>query len=317
MQNTKMQTLWQLCQELKTKREDLRQKLSATQQYLDQQHAQMSSELLALRDSNHALSTDLGQLQGQLQTLHTAWSEHQGNGNGSAHAAEFTRLETEHVQLQAEYNDLSAAYSELQGQFTQLQDDYQSLQNQAISAPDSDLLENLEAGYLQVQYELDQLQANSQDRVATLSSWEQLIHGVQHEFSALKDNNHLLSDDMQALTEQTNQLIGLVETYRQIALEAAMQSGMMDSTPETEAAPAVPEEDGTEASSEESGSKADAVREAVRKKITAVLRHRFGKVPRKLNTALKNIASNKELDRLFDEALKAENQESFEALLGE
>ena len=172
-------------------------------------------------------------------------------------------------------------------------------------------LAQLQADYQQMQSQLEDLYQAMQVKETQVSSANQAAHAVQTEFNALKANTDSLASDLGALQEKTDQLIDLAETYRQIALAAASEAGMQDDSDSSDSA--------VDSDSDDSGddgddaSKTEAVKEAVRKKITTVLRHRFTKVPRKVSSALKELNSHAKLDKVFDKALKAETIEEFEA----
>ncbi|HEY9841982.1 MAG: hypothetical protein ACAI44_04195 [Candidatus Sericytochromatia bacterium] len=299
MQNLKIQTLWQLCQELKQKRQDMVEKLSHTQHYLDKQQLLMSSELLSLRKQNNELSSDLAQLYTHLETLRQAWHKQPANdspgndGNGGQAAS-----------LEAELEDLRSRNQELESENARMQAQ-QDEREQELLQP----LNQLNQDYEQLDTRLNEVQDFLGTKETQLGVLLQTVQVIQREFSTLRDNNKHLSGDMDHLVTQTDQLIGLVETYRQAALAAVTDAGMQD---EAEAMPA-PEDLGSELEEDDGIGKADAVREAVRKKINALLRHKFGKLPRRLSNSLKVVTSNNRLDKIFDKALKAESLEEFES----
>ncbi|PKL80362.1 MAG: hypothetical protein CVV27_00525 [Candidatus Melainabacteria bacterium HGW-Melainabacteria-1] len=370
MQNLKIQTLWQLCQELKQKRQSLVEKLSHTQSYLDRQQTLMSTELLSLRHRNDELSSDLTQLHSHLETLRKAW---QGRDNGAPATLDQTQIDLQNLAFQferlageltfatllaqavgaAELSQLQALGAEFDPWYTRLHELRLNAGNESVAflikaesfvpefhtslsasrqaladsfglAPAAQgdeasamlqvELETLRGQYQSLQDELDAIQNRELDREqdlegkdAQLGDMLQTVQTIQDEFDALRASNGELAEDMSRLTQQTDQLIGLVETYRQVALAAASEAGMNDE-PEAESG------DAGDAEDEEGGaSKAEAVREAVRKKLNTLLRHRFGKVPRKLSNAFKEIHSGSKLDKLFDKALKVESIEEFEA----
>lgn len=77
MQNTKIQTLWNLCNELKEKRQFLVEKLRHTQDYLDEQQWHLSREVHNLKQQTHHLSHEVSTLVQALETVYSLWSIHQ------------------------------------------------------------------------------------------------------------------------------------------------------------------------------------------------------------------------------------------------
>ncbi len=257
MQNTKIQALWQLCQELKNRREVLVEKMHQNQAYLDEQQWAMSEEVRQLKGENQALFAQVHQL---IQEVHQLQEILQQPASASASPA---------------YEELSL----LHGRYTELAN------------------------------QLDISDSLYQSRSALLDQLQKTHQQVHYEFKALKDNNASLVQDLHALQDKTNQLIDMVESYRQAALEAyAEVEKMQDSAPTS----AVPEADDSNTSAEEGfDSKAEAMREAVRKKIVVLLRHRMGKVPRQISNALKEVTHTKTMDALFEVAMTAESLDEF------
>lgn len=362
MQNVKIQTLWNLCQELKQKRQDMIEKLSHTQNYLDEQQGLIRSELDSLRQNNQSLSAELEQFQQDFAALQETWQALQSAGPVGPSpeqialeqvALRFERLAGEltfatllsqqaapdqmsaWANLGGEFDpfyrrmhDLRSAPTEDPSEFIAEADAFTPGFQQALEAARQDLaqalmsssaglgvgdgdmaatLTQLQADYQGLQSQLEDLHQAMQVKESQVSAANQAAHAVQSEFNALKANTDSLASDLGALQEKTDQLIELAETYRQIALAAASEAGMQDDSDVSEVAESDDSgDDGDDAS------KTEAVKEAVRKKINTVLRHRFGKVPRKVSSALKEINSHAKLDKVFDKALKAETIEEFE-----
>lgn len=256
MQNTKIQALWQLCQELKNRREVLVEKMHQNQAYLDEQQWAMSEEVRQLKGENHALFAQVHQL---IKEVHHLQEQLQQPANASAAPA---------------YEELSL----LHGRYTELAN------------------------------QLDVSDSLYQSRSALIEQLQKTHQQVHYEFKALKDNNASLVQDLHALQDQTNQLIDMVESYRQAALEAyAEVEKMQDGVPTS----AAPEADDSTNAEEGFDSKAEAMREAVRKKIIVLLRHRMGKVPRQISNALKEVTHTKTMDALFEVAMTAESLDEF------
>lgn len=303
MQNLKIQTLWQLCQELKQKRQDMIEKLGYTQNYIDQQQSLMSHELLSLRRHNNELSSDLAQLYSHLETLRQDMQQRGENGAEAVHALGNSEREAE---LAAELETLRNQYAKLEADFFELQD-----MPAGDDGETAQRLEQLSQDYQQLQSQLSETQDALDTKETQVGMLSQTVQVIQREFDALRTSNDQLSGDMKSLVAQTDQLIALVETYRQAALAAVSEAGLQEEAEATTiSAEGDDEGDGLDADGE---TKAEAVREAVRKKINTLLRHRFGKVPRKLSTSIKEVSSNHRLDKLFDKALKAETLDEFEA----
>lgn len=365
MQNVKIQTLWNLCQELKQKRQDMIEKLSHTQNYLDEQQGLIRSELDSLRQNNQSLSAELEQFQHDFAALQEAWQTLQSAGQAGPSpeqialeqvALRFERLAGEltfatllsqqaapeqmsaWANLGGEFDpfyrrmhDLRSAPTEDPSEFIAEADAFTpgfqqaleaarqelalALMNSSAGAGDGDTaatLAQLQADYQHLQSQLEDLHQAMQVKESQVSAADQAAHAVQSEFNALKANTDSLASDLGALQEKTDQLIELAETYRQIALAAASEAGMQDDSDAAETASEAAESDENSDDGDDA-SKTEAVKEAVRKKINTVLRHRFGKVPRKVSSALKELNSHAKLDKVFDKALKAETIEEFEA----
>ncbi len=420
MQNLKIQTLWQLCQELKQKRQILIEKMSYTQTYLDQQQHLMSSELLSLRQHNNELSSDLAQLYSHLEALRHTWHQRRDQAPAQAElspaqthlhmlAMQFERLAGELTfgtllaqslgleqarwgELGAEFdpwyrqlhdlrhsgaaesedflaesenflpefrsaiedarNDLAANLSNassfdqnqsenhseqnalLQAEIETLRAQYQNLQTELVDLEthaaerQQTLLDQFQQDYSRLEQDLNQTQDFLGTKETQVGVLLQTVQVIQREFDALRKNNHVLSADLKGLEQQTDQLIGLVETYRQAALSAISEAGLQAEAESTTIAEIADEEtdgpehadssglsESMEGEEDNHAHKSDAVREAVRKNLNTVLRHRFGKLPRKVSSSIKEIHSSSKLSKLFDKALKAESLDEFEASL--
>lgn len=385
MQNTKIQALWQLTQELKEKRQQLVEKMHYNQSYLDQQQHLMQTELHGLQHETRQLEADLQQVCQALESLHQQWQQQPdtssaGNPRLSALQQHFAAAAAER-QLAGEL--LAVLTAESQAVYQPLLDDFdtwQSYYQQSVveAEPTDDALEQCEAflaeftpawaehkadilSQLQasaanagtgseqaeteaLQQTLSDLQQQLSEREAELGSLQQAYQTleatqaeastnaadadklaeaeaalqqaqtVQLEFEALRHSNHQLSSDLEQLRGHTDKLIELVETYRQAALEAVQQAEAAEAQAAEAQSSTSPSEESTEDSGE-ANSKAEAAREAVRKKTVVLLRHRLGKVPRKINQALKEISQNSALDKLFELALSVESIADFEAAL--
>jgi hypothetical protein len=75
MQNTKIQTLWSLCTELKEKRQFLVERLKHTQDYLDEQQWNLSREMHGLRQQTNSLAHDVHDLSQAVDTVYSLWSQ--------------------------------------------------------------------------------------------------------------------------------------------------------------------------------------------------------------------------------------------------
>lgn len=306
MQNLKIQTLWQLCQELKQKRQDMIEKLGYTQNYIDQQQSLMSHELLSLRRHNNELSSDLAQLYSHLETLRQDMHQRGENGAEAVQAAGSAEREAE---LEAELESLRNQYAKLETDFFELQDMPGSPSDDGETAQ---RLEQLSQDYQQLQSRLSETREALDTKETQVGMLSQTVQVIQREFDALRSSNDQLSGDMKSLVAQTDQLIALVETYRQAALAAVSEAGLQEEAEATTVSVESGDDEG-DPLADDGETKAEAVREAVRKKINTLLRHRFGKLPRKLSSSIKEVSSNHRLDKLFDKALKAETLDEFEA----
>lgn len=263
MQNTKIQALWQLCQELKNRRETLVEKMNQNQRHLDEQQWAMNEEVEQLKHHNQDLFAQVNTLIGEIHGLQSH-IDHRA-------AAE----ETKKTEPSFSGEDLSALHRR-----------YTELANQ-----------------------LDVSESLYQSRDTLLQELQKTQQHVQHEFSALKQANHGLGDDLEQLQAQTHQLIELVENYRQAALEAYAEVEKAQSQQEQ-----ISSEDNlteTDDGTDSFDSKAEVARDAVRRKIIILLRQRLGKVPRDVNTALKEVHNTKVMDQLFELAITVEDINGF------
>lgn len=385
MQNTKMQTLWQLCQELREKRQQLVEKMHSNQTYLDHQQNLMRNELLGLRQQNHSLETDLGHLYQHLENLQQHWVSHVNQpaiADPSQQAFQefrfaFQSLAAEQQVLKQllplltaeQQTDYTASFESLEAALGSFQADYEQWQSSGLldaetlgshhqflsafhpnwaamrqqmvaellessfAAPAEDpalsaQLAQLQADYSRLQDELEDLHSQGEDREQSLQAALQTVAQIEQEFQLLRTSNNQLAGDLANINEQTDRLIGMVEAYRQAAVAAAEDAEARIAEAEAQLAaaqqaqPVAVAEAGVEPSaeaesdeSEDSGSKAEAAREAVRKKVSQVLRHRFGKAPRKVTSGLKEVSNNKALDKLFDFALECDSLDAFETEL--
>lgn len=262
MQNTKIQTLWQLCQELKSRRETLVEKMHQNQMHLDEQQWAMSEEVQQLKHHNETLFSQVNTLIGEVHGLQS------------------------HIAIKEESSALEAP---------------------AFSGED---LSALHHRYTELANQLDLNESLYQSRSALLEQLQKTHQNVHYEFKALQQANHGLSDDLEQLQAQTNQLIELVENYRQAALEAYAEVEKMQVQQEQAPENNEPTET-SESSAEVFDSKAEVARDAVRKKTVILLRHRLGKVPRDVSAALKEVTNNKAMDQLFELAITVENIDDF------
>ncbi len=257
-QHTKMQTLWQLCQELKNRREILVQKMQQNQNHLDEQQWAISEQVHHLKQENHALFEQVNHLSQQVIFLKTQMQNHEPGSN-----------------------------------------------------VDPEALTGLHERYTKLALALDTSDSLYQSRTALVEQLQKTNSTLHYEFQELKQANLGLTEDLAELREKSMQLIDMVEQYRQAALEAYTE--MEKAQEASQSSQAAPEstEDQTE-TPPQYDSKAEAVRDTVRKKTIVVLRQRFGKVPRDISNALKEINQNKQMDACFETALTVENLEEFE-----
>ncbi len=391
MQNTKMQTLWNLCQELKSKRETLVEKMSFTQNYLDEQQSLISVELSSLRQNNDSLSLNVNQMASQLHVLHQHWGSYQNREHEHLHAlqnrdqsfqdlilnfealsaeAEILRVLHQHCdadlheqtaplfqELDKWHQHIESAYqqhlevrvqqldhpgavvpeseaalvkcTEFLAEFEPSWNDLktllleQSVGQSSDSAPSSDQVASLTARYQDLNAELNQMEAAAHEREKALQETFRTVQTIVSDFHRLRDSNQELSEELANINDQTSRLIEMVEAYRQAAIESAEDSESRIAAIEAERDQALAQSGASadtssddssdsEASNEDANSKAEACRDAVRKKIAVVIRHRFGKLPRKLSSAMKNVTQSKKIDALFDSALACETLEAFE-----
>lgn len=269
MQNTKIQALWQLCQELKSRRETLVEKMQQNQRHLDEQQWAMSEEVQQLKHHNQSLFAQVNML---IEEVHSLQSQMRQGEPAPAAGPEFPFSEGDLMALHSRYTELA---------------------NQL------DLSESL-----------------YQSRGALIEQLQKTNQHVHYEFKALKEANSELSHDLEQLQAQTDQLIEMVENYRQAALEAyAEVEKMQEQQAQTPASADIPDHTSETQTQEAFDSKAEAARDAVRKKIVILLRHRLGKVPRDVSNALKGISNSKTMDQMFELAMSVEDIDAFSAEL--
>lgn len=383
MQNTKLQTLWQLTQELKDKRHHLMEKLNTQQSYLDQQQSAISVELGSLRSNSDGLESILHTMMVQLNTLREQWDNQAPAApdtqalsmeprfmdlfgqfaafNGEAGAfqvllsqasedtqasfqnlfeqlAEWTQFFQEghqaHIARQSSADEDNQTIEESHKFLQDYSEDWTQAKTQLLSELESaapveadtsqlDALKQEYEGQLQSlsseleskALQISQLESSQQDKDSEVQESLTRVQHITQEFEELKQSNHELASDLQHLEGQTHKLIELAESFRQAALAA-----MDDDEEDDEQSGAENSEQASEADSDEDSanhSKAEIVRDTLRKKIAVILRQRFGKAPRKVTSALRDITNNKEMDRLFELSLNCEDLDSYEAELAE
>jgi len=171
MQNTKIQTLWNLCNELKEKRQFLVERLKHTQDYLDEQQWNLSREMHGLRQQTNSLAEDVGTLSYAVESIYSLWSNQSNQSNTGGESVDLPDFQPllEAAQTQQElaqgFADQAAnlallageinlpdspelfqeGFQELQSEFTQhygafkaAQQYFVSLQSQALSASSSE-----------------------------------------------------------------------------------------------------------------------------------------------------------------------------------
>ncbi|MGE3728169.1 MAG: hypothetical protein AB7I41_21620 [Candidatus Sericytochromatia bacterium] len=171
MQNTKIQTLWNLCNELKEKRQFLVERLKHTQDYLDEQQWNLSREMHGLRQQTNSLAEDVGTLSYAVESIYSLWSNQSSQPNTGGESVDLPDFQPllEAAQTQQElaqgFADQAAnlallageihlpdspelfqeGFQELQSEFTQhygafkaAQQYFASLQSQALSASSSE-----------------------------------------------------------------------------------------------------------------------------------------------------------------------------------
>lgn len=269
MQNTKIQALWKLCQELKTRREILVDKMHQNQSYLDEQQWAMSEEVNQLKQENRHLFSQVQILIDQVYQFKDQWHQQQ---------------------TQQEQETQEAPVGTVAG---------------------AEELASLHERYTAIANQLDVSDSLYQSRSALLEQLQKNSQNVHYEFKALKEANQSLSQDLEELKSKSDQLIELVENYRQAALEAYAEVEKIQEENQQQQEPP------TQADTEVFDSKAEAARDAVRKKTVILLRHRLGKVPRDVSSALKEVSNSKTMDQLFEQALHVESIEEFSAHLSQ
>ena len=366
MQQSKIQALWQMCQELKHRREVLMQQMQSNQEHLDQQQWAMSEELHRLKDANDDLSEQVQHLSSHVLTLHQSFAalpaaSSPAEGDtlaldlnrhaGELHFARSFQQQLSDAHLET-YQTYLADFEQWQAYFAESGGDPEALQATrdfladfgprwtalkskmvntfANSTGDSDTssgeLLALEERYGALASQLSTVESLYQSRSALLDQLQKTHQSVHYEFQNLKADNETLTGELGDLKGQVNQLMELVENYRQAALEAYAEVEKMQEAAQAAGDTSAPSEEASENASTASAdfspeemaqfeSKAEAIRDTVRKKINALLRHRFGKAPRSVSSGLKAITQNRLLDQLFDQALEVESIEAFEALL--
>jgi hypothetical protein len=119
MQNTKIQTLWNLCNELKEKRQFLVERLKHTQDYLDEQQWNLSREMHGLRQQTNSLADDVSTLSSAVESIYSLWQSQPSQEATAVELPDFNPL-LEAAQTQQElaqgFADQAAALALLAGE---------------------------------------------------------------------------------------------------------------------------------------------------------------------------------------------------------
>lgn len=155
MESTKIQALWNLCSELKLKRQQLLEQWKSTQGYLDYQQDLLEREFLTLRDHNQGLAETLSTLHGDLHQLRAGWQEHISRS----------------LALQQEFSSLDVSYAELNSNFSSLQRELHGLhQELSQQAEQSQELAALQDRFTHQQNELTTISQDYQQQRGDLQA---------------------------------------------------------------------------------------------------------------------------------------------------
>ncbi|PIQ24326.1 hypothetical protein COW36_24040 [bacterium (Candidatus Blackallbacteria) CG17_big_fil_post_rev_8_21_14_2_50_48_46] len=258
MQNTKIQTLWNLCTELKEKRQFLVERLKHTQDYLDEQQWHLSREVHLLRGQTHALAHEVETLQHALHTVHRLWAARQSvvaepsssvlpdfyplldcarlcadlNLRYQEQAVALATLQPEVMRegspelFQEGFQELNAEFQEQFTLFKQTAQEFANLQEQALTAPEA--LPDFDAVHGALGAHSEFLNSFSEDTEGFQTQWQASVPyrepqgASQQELEALQQEVGALrlSLHQQAEEKESREKL-LAETYAQAYASAA------------------------------------------------------------------------------------------------
>lgn len=220
MQNTKIQTLWNLCNELKEKRQFLVERLKHTQDYLDEQQWNLSREMHGLRQQTNSLADDVSTLSSAVESIYSLWQSQPSQTTSEAAAVEFPDFQplldaaNTQQELAQGFADQAAALALLAGE---------------INLPDSPEL--FQEGFQELQSEFTQ-------HYGAFKAAQQYFGSLQSE--ALAQGQNTLPD----FTELNAALSASADFLASFGADAeGFQTQWLASKPYREASPAASQED--------------------------------------------------------------------------
>lgn len=254
MQNTKIQTLWNLCNELKEKRQFLVERLKHTQDYLDEQQWNLSREMHGLRQQTDGLAHDVSTLSQAVENIYSLWSTQMGQASSPAmNLPDFQPL-LEASQIQQElalrFADQASqlallageinlpdspelfqeGFQELQSEFSQHHGAFKAAQQYFFSLQSQALTESLSTGQLP---DFSELHASLNASAEFLTSFGGDAAGFAAQWQASKpyreagpapDANPAAAEELASLQAQSAELAAQLEAREKLLSETYTQA---------------------------------------------------------------------------------------------
>lgn len=198
MENTKIQTLWNMCLELKDKRQSLLEQWRNTQHYLDSKQTLIENEFEILRQNNTELAQDVDSLYSQLAQFQHFWKSYFGDVVG---------LQQSFAHLGGSYQELNGSFSQLYSELAHLSEDIKAFTSRSDASSDEliGLRERFEAQQQKLQETYAQYQAQK-DHLATLNQEKRLqqdsISSLQGELESLHGHFSDLGASLQSFHQE-------------------------------------------------------------------------------------------------------------------
>jgi len=198
MENTKIQTLWNMCLELKDKRQSLLEQWRNTQHYLDSKQTLIENEFQILRQNNSELAEDVDSLYTQLDQFRHFWKSYFGDVVG---------LQQSFAHLGGSYQELNGSFGQLYSELAHLSEDIKAFTSRSDAS--SDELEGLRTRFAAQQQKLQETYAQYQaqkDHLDTLNQEKSLqqdsITSLQGELTSLHGHFSELGSSLQSFHQE-------------------------------------------------------------------------------------------------------------------
>ncbi|MGE3728866.1 MAG: hypothetical protein AB7I41_25185 [Candidatus Sericytochromatia bacterium] len=198
MENTKIQTLWNMCLELKDKRQSLLEQWRNTQHYLDSKQTLIENEFQILRQNNSELAEDVDSLYTQLDQFRHFWKSYFGDVVG---------LQQSFAHLGGSYQELNGSFGQLYSELAHLSEDIKAFTSRTDAS--SDELEGLRTRFAAQQQKLQETYAQYQaqkDHLDTLNQEKSLqqdsITSLQGELTSLHGHFSELGSSLQSFHQE-------------------------------------------------------------------------------------------------------------------